>query len=491
MTPEEIEEKINASFVAFRAGNPEEAKTLIKQVLDFDIKNVQALHVLGQICHEEKNLDLARDILKEALKIEPENDNILVTYGNVLNELRQPEEAGETLKKAIELNPFAVKAYLSLSTISLTRGDRDEGIDFIKKALEINPDLVGAYLPLCKAKYVKVGDYYYQEMERLLKACYDDPNALHFLHFALSYVYQQAGKNKEFFHHLKEANKYGQSPDNKWRNRLTLRTKNLKKISTPEFLNEKVGEEYKIMTPVFIVGMPRSGTSLTDQIFATHSQCYGGDELQYFPKYLNRICQGATGELGFLSYPKMKIEHFQQVATLYQKRVQLLSPGTQYISDKMPWNFQMVGMISKILPWAKIIHIHRDPLDCGFSCYRSPLAKNIEFSAGMEDYAFYRAQYQELMDFWQQTIPDRFINLCYEELVDNPEKELRRILEYCGLPWEDQLLDFHKTKRQVRTISSDQVNKPLNKSSIGYRQKYEKELQPMIKALKKYGLIEK
>ncbi|MEE8294301.1 MAG: sulfotransferase, partial [Sphingomonadales bacterium] len=237
------------------------------------------------------------------------------------------------------------------------------------------------------------------------------------------------------------------------------------------------------------VGMPRSGTSLTDQIFATHSDCFGGDELQYFTKYLNRMTSTLEGEKGILGYTDLKMEHLEQVSTLYQRRVQTLSPGSHYISDKMPWNYQVLGMISKVLPWAKIIHIHRDPLDCGLSCYRNPLPNNLEFTCDMEDYAFYRAKYQELMDFWQKTIPERFINLSYEELVDNPEKELRRVLDYCGLPWEDELLNFHKTKRQVRTISSDQVNKPLNKSSIGRAMKYEKELAPMISALEKYGLI--
>ena len=260
---------------------------------------------------------------------------------------------------------------------------------------------------------------------------------------------------------------------------------------TPEFLAAKVSETHKIYTPIFIVGMPRSGTTLTDQIFATHSECFGGDELQYFTKYLSRVAHFVTGSPAVLKYPELQLKDLAQIGTLYQQRVQLLSPGSQYISDKMPWNFHQLGMISKILPWAKIIHIHRDPLDCGFSCYRVPLPNKLEFTCDMEDYAFYRAKYQELMDFWQETIPDSFINLSYEKMVDNPEKELRKVLDYCGLPWEDELLNFHKTKRQVRTISSDQVNKPLNKSSIGRAMKYEKHLKPMISALEDYGLIQK
>jgi tetratricopeptide (TPR) repeat protein len=376
-----------------------------------------------------------------------------------------------------------------LANIYLNRGDRDEGLDLARKALEVNPEYLGTYLIMAKAKAINIDDPLVDQIKNLLEKNKNFPGAAEVLHYAMSYIYEQAGDTPKFFFHLNKANDCNRSPNEEWKENLAQRVDNIKSVMTPEFLNERVSEAYKIYTPIFIVGMPRSGTSLTDQIFATHSQCFGGDELQYFAKYLTRINFAVSGSNQVTGHKEMKMEHLIQLATLYQKRVQTLAPGTPYISDKMLWNYQNIGMISKALPWAKIIHIHRNPLDNGFSNYRSPLSRNLEFTCGMEDYAYYRSKYQEIMDFWQETIPERFINLSYEEMVDNPEKELKRVLDYCGLPWEDGLLDFHKTKRQVRTISSDQVNQPLNKKSIGKAMKYEKELAPMIKALKGYGLI--
>lgn len=477
------------ALTLFHQGKSDEATLIVQTVLKESLENPEALQILGQITHGDNNFDVARDLFKESLKLDPEQAHVWDHLGNVLNDLREPEEASKALHKAIELNPTFGKAYQQLASINLSRGDREEGLAFARKSLEVNPELLGNYMVMAKAKSIKSDDPLVDKMEKLLKKNQGQKGPCGMLHYALSYVYEQAGETEHFFFHLNKANQCNKPEDDSWKGRLEKRFENLKTVMTPEFLAAKVSETNKIYTPIFIVGMPRSGTTLTDQIFATHSQCFGGDELQYFTKYLNRVVQFETGDSGVKKYPELQMEHLAQISNLYQQRVQLLSPGSQFISDKMPWNFHQLGMISKILPWAKIIHIHRDPLDCGLSCYRVPLPNKLEFTCDMEDYAFYRSKYQEVMDFWQEIIPDSFINLSYEKMVDNPEKELRRVLDYCGLPWEDELLNFHKTKRQVRTISSDQVNKPLNKSSIGRARKYEKQLVPMIKALEGYGLI--
>lgn len=482
------EARLEEAQAHIEKGENLKATKILQEVLKEKIENPKALQMLGQITYQDKNYDLARDLFKESLKLDPTQGIVWSYLGQVQNDLRQNQDAAESFKKALALNPSLSRPYLNLGNIKLTSGEREEGIKMVEKALDLNPELVGGYLALGKAKGIKIGDRHFKNIETLAKKFPKDSEAQGFLHFALSYVYEQAGDTKKFFFHLKKANDINRPKDGAWKTNLSKRIKNLKKISTPEFLNDRVDERFKIYTPIFIVGMPRSGTTLTDQIFATHSQCFGGDELQYFSKYLDRVTQSGVGAGGVINYPKLEMKDFSHVATLYQKRVQELAPGTPYISDKMPWNFMLVGLISKILPWAKIIHIHRDPLDCGFSCFRSPLPKDLMFASGMREYAFYRARYQEIMDFWQETVPERFINLSYEKMVNSPEQELKRVLSYVGLPWENDLLNFHKTKRQVRTISSDQVNKPLNKNSIGKAMKYQKELAPMIKALKKYGL---
>jgi len=489
MNPAEREQTLIEAYTLFTQSKFTKAALVVKEVLDQDKQDPIALHLLGQISHRQGNYDIARDLYRESLRLDPSQANVWSHLGSVLNDLRDAEGAEKALNKALEMNPKLARAYKHLADIYLNQGEKEKGIAFLEKALEANPDYLGTYLTYAMAVKPPVDHPVVLQIKERLEKEGDQAGSI--LHYALTYVYENAGDTEAFFKHLHLANDISRDPDSDWREKLVGKVDNIRKYMMPEFLSVKVSEDKKRLTPIFIVGLPRSGTSLTDQIFATHSQCFGGDELQYFEKYMAGLALTISGVDGIPGYASLTMENLEYIASQYQQRVQQLAPGIQFISDKMPWNFRNIGMIAKILPWAKIIHIHRDPLDCGFSCYRNPLSKNIEFTCGMEDYAFYRARYEEIMDHWRQVAPDNFIDLSYEQLVVNPETEIKRVLEYCGLPWEEGLLDFHQTKRQVRTISKDQVNQPLNQKSIGTAAKYKKQLAPMVKALEDYGLVSK
>ncbi|HXV73812.1 MAG TPA: sulfotransferase, partial [Sphingomonadales bacterium] len=215
-----------------------------------------------------------------------------------------------------------------------------------------------------------------------------------------------------------------------------------------------------------------------------------GDELPYLTKYLQRVTQSRTRRRFPEAASALHNEDFINLAKLYQLRVRQLDSTKPFMTDKMPWNFQLVGLIYKAMPWAKVIHIYRNPVDCGFSNFRSPLSKDIQYSCSFEGFAYYRRIYQDFMNLWHATLPGFFLDLCYEELVEHPEREIRRVLDFCGLPWEDKLMAFHSTKREIRTISRNQVSKPLNRESIGYEKKYGKLLDPLKEALRGYGLID-
>lgn len=471
-------------------GKFDEAADIYRDILKQDFEQVDALQGLALVAHENNNYDVARDLFEKALACDPERFDVWANYGELLNDLKDSEGAERALQNALNLNPDWALAYKSLGTLALIKGEREKGIAFMEKALKVNPNMVGVFMPLAKAKAIKPGDVLVKRMERIVEDPDAEPGKRAAVHYALAYVYQQANDVDTYFYHLKTANKLNYDSDPKWKNRLRRGLTATKKIFTKEFLSQQVGEEKKIYTPIFIVGLPRSGTTLTDQIFGTHSKVFAGDELQYLSKYLSRITVSKTKKGLPFGLSHLGLEDLERLATLYQGRVRQMAPDFDYITDKMPWNYLHVGMIYKAMPWAKVIHIHRDPVDCGFSNYRNPLSKSIEFTCDFEGYAFYRSVYQEYMDFWQEQLPDFFINLKYEELVDHPEREIRRILKFCGLPWEDKVLRFHETKREVRTISNDQVNQPLNRSSIGYAEKYGKHLEPLKEALRAYKLIE-
>lgn len=489
MIHSDIEVLLRQAVELQTAGQDAEAAKILQTVLQRVPDQPDALHLLAQIAHTHQNFDIARDLYKKSLEIDPDQHNVWALYGKVLYDLRQIEEAEQALLKALEIKPDYGQAHKHLAQFALSRGDNEKAIEHAMRAIEINPMISNAYLTIARARKLTPDDPLVATMHDLAKQFEGRPQPASHIQFALSYVYEASRDVEKFFHHLTLANAALREPDDAHRVEVAKHHSNIRKTMTSEFLAKRVDEKHKLYTPIFIVGMPRSGTTLLDQIFATHSQCFGGDELLYFPKYLNRLATAKTGKKDSAGYSELEASDLAQVAQLYQQRVHLLAPEAQFISDKLPWNYEMIGMISAILPWAKIIHIHRDPMDCGWSVYRNPLQKGIWFSTNMESYVWYRKQYQDMMNFWQQTMPDSFINVAYESLVENPEQEIRRITNYCGLPWEDRLLDFHQTKREIHTVSSGQVIKPLNKSSIGSAERYPEQLKPMKNALKKYGLI--
>lgn len=473
-----------------RDGNLVEASNIYRDILKADFGNLDAWLGLGLTGYDHENHDFARDTFWRLLQVASSRADIWTAYGRVLGRQKKTEQCEEALRKAISLNPYYAPAHLELGICFFLKGLKSEGVECLNKAIALAPNQAGPYLQLAGEGQIKFGDQRFQELLKMASEARDFKSGKHEIHFSLAKVYEKTGDYGSAFRHYEIANSHSEEPESSWQKRIARRFNLFKIMVTPEFLSWRVPEIHKIYTPIFIVGMPRSGTTLTDQIFGTHSQVYAGDELAYLNKYAQRMTLERTHRHFPEAAGSLQNEDYIAIAKLYQLRVRELNSTQQFITDKMPWNFQMIGVIYKAMPWAKVIHIHRNPVDCGFSNFRAPLSRDIQYSCTFEGFAYYRKHYQDLMDFWRATIPDFYLDLCYEELVEHPEREIRRVLDFCGLPWEDKLLSFHTTQREVRTISRNQVNKPLNRESIGYDQKYGELLDPLKDALRRYGLIE-
>jgi hypothetical protein len=231
-------------------------------------------------------------------------------------------------------------------------------------------------------------------------------------------------------------------------------------------------------SPIFILGMPRSGSTLIEQILASHPDVYGGGELEA----LERAGMSLKGEYEFPEcVGRFEMETFEELGKAYLG----FGPGASRFTDKLPGNFLMVGLIRLILPHAKIIHTTRDPLDTCLSCY-SKLFKSgfLNFSYDLGELGRFYRRYHDLMSHWRTVIPSSvMLDVKYEDVVNNLQWETRKILEHCGLHWDPACLDFHKTQRLVHTASAVQVRQPLFKSSVGKWQRYEKWLGPLTKEL--------
>jgi len=464
----------------------EGAEAAFKGVLKDSPGHAGALQYLGQMAQRASNWDVAEKLYLRSLEADPDQAEVWTNFGALLNDQRRVDAAEAALNNALQLSPDYAPAYKWQGAIALMKGETARGLALLKKAQGLNPKLVSVYPALAKNKAIKPDDGMVATMNTLLDDPVMEPGDLAALHYALAYVYEAAGDTEQFFEHLEAANQHQRSLTGEWRSEFEAGITGLNDRMTPEFLAQKTSPDQKQFTPIFIVGLPRSGSTLVEQILASHTDVFGGDELPYFLKFLSKVVGQKTGKVLPEGLERLTAEDFSALANHYQNRVGKLQPGSRYITDKMPWNFQMLGPISCALPWAKVIHIERDAFDCGYSTYKNALADSFPYCCDFDDYAFYRQFYQKQMAVWREKLPGFILDVRYEELVADPEAQIRRNADFCGLGWQPAMLDFHKTRREVRTLSQGQVTSPITAASIGAAKKHAKYLKPLKVALEKY-----
>ena len=314
-------------------------------------------------------------------------------------------------------------------------------------------------------------------------ASYDTDNQIG-LHFALGKAFADVGDHQQSFQHLLKGNALKRQEFVEHDEaRLLARFARIEAVFSAKLLDDRKSLGNPSSVPVFIIGMPRSGTSLVEQILASHPDVFGAGE-----RYeLGDLAQAIAGPEG-AEYPEavagLPGEALHALGTSYLDAIQPLAPAAKRITDKMPGNFFHAGLIHLALPNARIIHTCRDPRDTAMSCFSTLFAMGHPHTYDLAELGRYIRAYETLMAHWRRVLPQSaMIEVQYETLVDNLETEAKRIVDYCGLEWDEACLSFHKTKRPVRTASVIQVRQPIYNSSIGRWQPYEKELQPFLRAL--------
>ena len=249
------------------------------------------------------------------------------------------------------------------------------------------------------------------------------------------------------------------------------------KVFSPALMNAKADMGARSDMPIFVVGMPRSGTTLVEQILASHPMVHGAGEL----RQLQTLGDDADFPAGFQA---LSPDRLKAMGEAYLAYVAPMAAGRRHVVDKMPANFTLAGMIRLILPDARIIHCRRDPVDTCLSCYTKLFAGQQDFAYNLTELGRFHRAYQGLMAQWREILPaSHFLEVDYEAVVYNVEAEARRMLDFLGLPWDESVLRFHETKRPVRTASSNQVRQPIYRSSAGRWRKHAAELEPLLAAL--------
>ena len=488
-----------------KAGRLKLAEETYKKILKNDKSNIDALRLLGLLAFKTKNYGIAENLFIKCLTLNPSfalawdnlaklyrvqnklsksipafenlikldsnNFEALVSLGTVYVKLSKYEDGIKLYKKALLINPENPRVYLSMGHALKTVGKREECENAYKNAIKYFPLSGEAYWSLANLKTYKFNKSEISDMESaIVKKIH--PNELIQMYFALGKAYES---NKDFdksFSNYKKGN---------WeqRKQIDYNAENYK-ISIDEMIdfftnNQSLfGQNYGYQSndPIFILGLPRSGSTLIEQILSSHSKIEGTQELPNIMSISRQIKLLDTS----IGYPNnllsLKDKDFSNYGNSYIDETRWARSSKPYFIDKMPNNFVHIGLIKLILPNAKIIDARRNPLDACFSCYKQYFAKGQHFTYDLDDISRYYKDYIRLIDFWKQLFPNNIYTINYEEVIQNPKEEIEKLLNHCNVEFESNCLNFYKSDRPVKTASSEQVRQPMYKSGIDYWKNY-------------------
>ena len=479
INPKYAEAHFNLGVMSQDLGRLEPAIDSYKMAISISPNYSDAYNNLGNIFLELGQYEAAIENFEWALAYQHDFAEAHNNLGDALNRYGRTEAAIDSFKKAISFNKDYEKAYFNLALTFKDIGDKTGFIENIEKALDIKPEWGAAYYHLSQIEKCKKNDPKFSKMLSLLDRGDLDITDRVNLNFALAKSYEDIGNHNEQFRFLVEGNNLRKKELNYTIDRDLKLFSEIKGAFNPFPLkiNEKLSKSYSLR-PIFIIGMPRSGTSLVHQILASHNDVYGAGELNNLNKCIFPLIRENNKDDSNFFAKNMQSIHEQYIESLLSLNIQ-----ERIIVDKMPINFRYVGFILTAFPNAKILHMKRDSMATCWSIYKSFFNGNA-YSFNQKDLAQYYGLYKDLMNFWFKLFPNQIYDICYEDLTENQEIETRKLLKYCELDWDESCLNFHENKASIKTTSSMQVRQKMYKGSSVAWKKYESFLQPLIKGLK-------
>jgi tetratricopeptide (TPR) repeat protein len=424
--------------------------------------------------------------LERLIKEDPDNRLFKTLYATSCVGLGEHERAIEFYRELLRDGPEDADLHLSIAHAQKTLGLRQEAIESYRKAAACRPTFGDAYWSLANLKTYRFTD---QELSQL-RAAESAPSSgvvdRYHLCFALGKALEDQSDYAQSFRYYEIGNALKRS-ESKYRPEIIENnTRQQIEVFTPAFIARHAGSGAPRPDPIFIVGLPRSGSTLLEQILASHSQVEGTQELANVQQIVGRL-RGRDPDLNNPLYPRiltrLTTEDFRKLGEQYLAETQVYRSGNPFYIDKMPNNFRHLGLIHLMLPNARIIDARREPMACCFSNLKQLFANAQEFTYSVDDIARYYRTYLELMRHWDRVLPGRVLRVQHEDVVDDLEGNVRRLLDFCGLAFEPQCIDFHKTERSVRSASSEQVRQPIYRDGLDQWRHFEPWLDPLKSAL--------
>ena len=501
-------------LLQYEQGDLAAALSSCQRALQLDPDNPDVINNLANVCAASGQKEQAEKLLRRAVERAPGRADIQVNLGNVLIDLGRFDEAARCFRRAVEIQPGMARAHFGLATSLRLSGDvvgaieryRDavrspsaqpaywndlgtalralgrltEAAEAFRQAVAIDPDFADAYRNLANCRQLTADEANLERLVTLVENPRRPPEERVTAGFALGKALDDADRYDAAFAAYERANKSYRElrwtagdrfdPD-------ALRRQVDETIAayTPAFFAAAAGWGAPSDLPVFVVGMPRSGTSLVEQIAASHSRVFGAGEL----KDVGKLSIGLGAAAAHVDPPEIRRQ-----ADAHLDRLGILGPGADRVIDKLPDNVFQLGLIATLFPSARVVFCDRDPRDIALSCFFQKFAAGeLTFSYDLADIGTRQRETARLMAHWHRVLPLRMLNMSYEDLVSDPEGQSRRLIDFLGLAWEPACLDFYNTQRTVLTASSWQVRQPLYTRSVGRWRQYEPHLGPLLDVL--------
>ena len=472
--------------LAARVGRLKDSEALLRRALELAPSFGAARANLATVLYKQNRFADAVIELDAVLAGEGDNPAQESLKAAALGRIGGYDEAVGLYKQLTARFPDHAKLWMSYGHMLKTVGDQDECVAAYRQALLVEPTLGEVYWSLANLKTVRFDDGDVAAMEKALATPYLAEEDRFHLHFALGKATEERGDFETAFAHYAKGNSLRSAELEHDLADVTAHVDKIIARFTPDFVGGHAGQGHMAPDPIFILGMPRAGSTLIEQILASHSMVEGTMELPDIPAIAMREGRdfggGPAGWVDAVSV--IPPERFDELGAEFIDRTRIQrKTGKPFFIDKLPNNWAYTGLIQLILPNAKIIDARRHPLDCCFSNFRQHFAKGQAFSYDLAHMGAYYSDYVRAMAHFDDVLPGRVHRVIHEAMLDDPEAEIRSLLAYLGLPFEEACLDFHQNKRAVRTASSEQVRRPINRDGVDQWKPYEAHLGPLKTAL--------
>lgn len=463
---------LDAALMSHKAGNLDHAEAVYRRILEEDPNNARALHLLGLILHQRGRPLEAVELIEKSIALDPRDPEARNNLGNALRKLGRIEDAVAQYRAAIARHPRFAGAYSNLGLALRQAGRMTEAVAAFRQALAIDPSLAEAYNGLARTGRFAERAPEIERMEALVSCGGLSVAEKRVAHFTLAKYYDDCGAYDRAFDNAKEANALKERGfDARTHRRLVDRI-----IATfsEDTLREAPAFDTGGRRPIFVFGMPRSGTTLVEQILASHPDVFGAGELNVIERELEAY-DFASGA------PSMDVR--VRLRERFGEAVGERPGAARRVVDKSPFNFLWLGAIALAFPEAHLIHCMRDAEDTCLSIYFTDFTRQRAFTADLASIGLYYREYRRLMDHWRRVLPRPILHVVYEDLIRDQEAATRTLLDHCELAWDERCLSYFKTERHVATPSDWQVRLPLYATSVGRARHYERYLGPLRQGL--------